>query len=147
MSARRERGPAAPVERLVLVLGDQLNADSSALAGADRARDVLWMAEVEEESRHVWSSRPRTALFLSAMRHFRDARRAEGWRVEYTALDDPANTHSLGGELQRAVTRLAPRGLVMTAAGDFRVAQAIAAAAAAAGVPLDVREEDRKSVV
>ncbi len=141
MSARRERGPAAPVERLILVLGDQLNADSSALAGADRARDVLWMAEVEEESRHVWSSRPRTALFLSAMRHFRDARRAEGWRVEYTALDDPANTHSLAGELQRAVTRLAPRGLVMTAAGDFRVAQAIAAAAAAAGVPLDVRED------
>jgi deoxyribodipyrimidine photolyase-related protein len=141
MSARRERGPAAPVERLVLVLGDQLNADSSALAGADRARDVLWMAEVEEESRHVWSSRPRTALFLSAMRHFRDARRAEGWRVEYTALDDPANTQSLAGELRRAVTRLAPRGLVMTAAGDFRVAQAIAAAAAASGVPLDVRED------
>ncbi|MFZ9746951.1 MAG: cryptochrome/photolyase family protein, partial [Opitutaceae bacterium] len=54
MSARRERGPAAPVERLILVLGDQLNADAAALAGADRARDVLWMAEVGEESRHVW---------------------------------------------------------------------------------------------
>jgi deoxyribodipyrimidine photolyase-related protein len=79
------------VERLLLVLGDQLNADASALAEADRARDVLWMAEVDEESRHVWSSRPRTALFLAAMRHFRDARRAEGWRVEYVALDDPGN--------------------------------------------------------
>ena len=141
MSLRRERAPAAPVERLVLVLGDQLNADASALAGADRGRDVLWMAEVEEESRHVWSSRPRTALFLAAMRHFRDARRAEGWRVEYVALDEPANTQSLAGELRRAVERLQPRQLVMTAAGDYRVAQALTAVAAEAGLPLEVRED------
>ena len=141
MSLRRERAPAAPVERLLLVLGDQLNADASALASADRGRDVLWMAEVEEESRHVWSSRPRTALFLAAMRHFRDARRAEGWRVEYVALDEPANTQSLAGELRRAVDRLQPRQLVMTAAGDYRVAQALTAVAADARVPLEVRED------
>ena len=141
MSARSQRGPAAAVERMLLVLGDQLNADASALAGADRARDVLWMAEVEGESRHVWSSRPRTALFLAAMRHFRDARRAEGWRVEYVALDDPGNTQTLAGELRRAVARLRPRQLVMTAAGDHRVAQALTAAAAEAGVPLEVRED------
>ena len=141
MSARNDRGSAAPIERMLLVLGDQLNADASALAGADRGRDVLWMAEVEEESRHVWSSRPRTALFLAAMRHFRDARRAEGWRVEYVALDDPDNTQSLAGELQRAVKRLRPRRLVMTAAGDYRVAQAMTEAAATLGVPLEVRED------
>ena len=141
MSARSQRGPAAAVERMLLVLGDQLNADASALAGADRARDVLWMAEVEGESRHVWSSRPRTALFLAAMRHFRDARRAEGWRVEYVALDDPGNTQTLAGELRRTVARLRPRQLVMTAAGDHRVAQALTAAAADAGVPLEVRED------
>ena len=141
MSARNARGSASPAERMLLVLGDQLNADASALAGADRARDVLWMAEVEDESRHVWSSRPRTALFLSAMRHFRDARRAEGWRVEYVALDDPENTQSLAGELRRAVERLRPRQLVMTAAGDHRVAQALTAAAGEAGVPLEVRED------
>ncbi|MFM9091222.1 MAG: cryptochrome/photolyase family protein, partial [Verrucomicrobiota bacterium] len=141
MSARQERGPAAPVERLLIVLGDQLNADASALAGAERARDVIWMAEVEEESRHVWSSRPRTALFLAAMRHFRDARRAEGWRVDYVALDDPGNTQTLAGELRRAVDRLRPRRLVMTAAGDHRVAQALTAAAAGLGVPLEARED------
>ena len=141
MSARQKRGPAATVDRLLIVLGDQLNADASALAGADQARDVLWMAEVEEESRHVWSSRPRTALFLAAMRHFRDARRAEGWRVDYVALDDPGNTQTLAGELRRAVDRLRPRRLVMTAAGDHRVAQALTAAAAGLGVPLEVRED------
>jgi deoxyribodipyrimidine photolyase-related protein len=75
------------------------------------------------------------------MRHFRDARRAEGWRVEYVALDDPGNSQTLAGELRRAVERLRPRRLVMTAAGDHRVAQALSSAAAGLGVPLEVRED------
>jgi deoxyribodipyrimidine photolyase-like uncharacterized protein len=61
------------------------------------------MAEVAAESEHVWSAQPRTALFLAAMRHFRDARRAAGWTVFYTELDDPANTQTLAGELGRAI--------------------------------------------
>ncbi|MBC8010468.1 MAG: cryptochrome/photolyase family protein, partial [Burkholderiales bacterium] len=85
MGAKKER---LKVRNLVLVLGDQLNADASALEGFDMARDVVWMAEVAEESEHVWSSKPRTALFLAAMRHYRDARRAEGATVRYTELDD-----------------------------------------------------------
>ena len=66
---------------LVLVLGDQLNADASAFDGFDVERDAIWMAEVAEESEHVWSSKPRIAIFLSAMRHYRDALRAEGMDV------------------------------------------------------------------
>ena len=34
------------------------------------------MAEVEEESTHVWSTQPRIAIFLTAMRHFAEALRA-----------------------------------------------------------------------
>ncbi len=55
---------------LVLVLGDQLDLESSAFDGFDTRVDAVWMAEVVEESTHVLSSKPRTALFLSAMRHF-----------------------------------------------------------------------------
>ncbi|MFN3462367.1 MAG: cryptochrome/photolyase family protein, partial [Oceanibaculum sp.] len=60
--------PATPIRHLVMVLGDQLNHDSSAFDGFDPARDVVWMAEVAEESTHVWSAKPRIAIFLSAMR-------------------------------------------------------------------------------
>ena len=57
---------------LVLVLGDQLNADSAAFDGFDPAQDAVLMVEAREESTHVWSHKARTALFLSAMRHFAD---------------------------------------------------------------------------
>ena len=50
---------AKSVRSLVLVLGDQLDAESSALDGFDPHRDVIWMAEVAEESEHVWTSKPK----------------------------------------------------------------------------------------
>ena len=61
---------AKSLRHLVLVLGDQLNLDANALADFDPAQDAIWMAEVMEESNHVPSSKQRSTLFLSAMRHF-----------------------------------------------------------------------------
>ncbi len=126
---------------LLLVLGDQLNADSSVFDGADPALDAVWMAEVAEESVHVWSSKPRTALFLSAMRHFRTALERVNWRVEYTALDSEANTGSLAGELRRACARLRPERLVVAEPGDHRVRDALITAAAEIGLPLEIRTD------
>ena len=50
----------AELRSLVLVLGDQLDLNAAAFDGFDAAHDAVWMAEVAEESTHVWSSKPRT---------------------------------------------------------------------------------------
>ena len=130
-----------PLRHLVLVLGDQLDAASSAFDGFDAAHDAVWMAEVAEESTHVWSSQPRTALFLAAMRHFAAGLSARGWALHYTRLDDAANTGTLAAELARAVQALRPQALVLTAPGDWRVLQALRGQARALGVPLDLRDD------
>jgi deoxyribodipyrimidine photolyase-related protein len=131
----------APVRHLVIVLGDQLDHDSTALQGFDPAQDVVWMAEVAEESTHVWSSKQRIAIFLSAMRHFAAELRERGLPLRYTRLDDPDNSGTLAGELQRAITDLRPQGLILTAPGDWRVLQALRAVAAQAGLPLQLRDD------
>ena len=127
------------VRQLVVVLGDQLDPDSSAFDGFDETRDVLWMAEVAEESEHVWSSKARITMFLAAMRHFRDAQRKRGRRVHYVELEASGNTQSLSGELVRAVTELKPGRIVMTEAGEWRVQEAMQTAVRQAGLTLDVR--------
>ena len=81
--------------RLGIILGDQLSCDSALFDVLTADQDALWMAEVDEESTHVWSHKARIALFLSAMRHFRDERRQAGWKVHYRELDETGNTHSL----------------------------------------------------
>ncbi len=125
--------------RLVLILGDQLDAAAAVFDDFDAQHDAVWMAEVVAESEYVWSSKPRIAVFLAAMRHFRDAQRKLGRVVLYTELDVPANTQTLAGELARAVAEFKPERLVMTEAGEWRVSQAMAAAAEAVGRPLEVR--------
>jgi deoxyribodipyrimidine photolyase-related protein len=130
-----------PLRHLVLVLGDQLDEASSAFDGFDPACDAVWMAEVEEEATHVWSSQPRLAQFLAAMRHFALALYGRGWAVRYITLDDPTNTGTLAGELARAVRALGPAKALLTAPGDWRVLQALRAQAQALSLPLELRED------
>ena len=126
---------------LVLVLGDQLDPGAAAFDGFDAALDVVRMAEVAEESTQVWSAKPRTVLFLSAMRHFAADLRQAGQPLDYRLLDDANNTGTLAGELASAISRHAPSALVMTAPGDWRVLQALRAVAAAHGLPLQLRDD------
>ena len=75
-----------PLRHLILVLGDQLDLEAAAFDGFDPTQDVVWMAEADEESTHVVSSKPRIALFLSAMRHFAQALREGDRACPYTTL-------------------------------------------------------------
>jgi len=110
------------VRNLIVVLGDQLNRDSAAFDDFDAAQDAVWMAEVTEESTHVWSHKARIALFLSAMRHFRDALREEGVRVHYRELSEG----SLAEFLRRDIAKLKPKRTIAVEPGDYRVRESLA---------------------
>jgi len=129
------------MRNLILVLGDQLNADASAFDGFDPNQDAVWMAEVAHESEHVPSTKPRIAVFLAAMRHFRDALRERGITVHYTELTDSANTHRLSGEIARAAKTLKPARLIITEPGEHRVWQEIESTADTLALPLDLRAD------
>ena len=129
------------VRNLVIVLGDQLDLQSSALDDFDPLQDVVWMAEVAEESTHVWSAKQRIAIFLSAMRHFADALREQGLPVHYTRLGDAGNGGTLALELGRAIDQLQPTGLVLTTPGDWRVLTSLRALATERQLPMDLRDD------
>ncbi|MEJ2896247.1 cryptochrome/photolyase family protein [Bordetella avium] len=126
---------------LVLVLGDQLDIQAAALDGFDPEQDCVWMAEAAEESTHVWSSQPRIALFLAAMRHFAAVLQSHGWPLRYHRLDDDPEPISLAVSLRAALLALRPERLVMTAPGDWRVLQSLRAVATDLGLPLELRED------
>ncbi len=120
------------------MLGDQLNADSALFDGFDAETDMVWMAEVPVESTHVWTHKARIALFLSAMRHFRDRLRGDGLTVDYRQLDDDGVLPTLGEELAAAIGRLKPQRITMVHAGEWRVQREIAATVEKAGLELEV---------
>ena len=109
--------------------------------GFDASADAVWMVEVAEESTQVWSHKARIALFLAAMRHFREALRARGVRVFYRQLDDRENQHSFTGELAAGIARLRPQKLIVVQPGEWRVEQSLRETARAAGVDLEIRPD------
>ena len=126
---------------LVIVLGDQLDLESSAFDGFDATHDAVWMAEVSEESTQVWSGKARIAMFLAAMRHFAQALRGAGRPLHYTRLNDATGRATLADELLGAIERLHPQRLAMCAPGDWRVLQSLRAVAESAGLPLEIRDD------
>ena len=128
------------VRKLVLVLGDQLNLDNPALDDFDLNADRVLMIEAPGEAAHVWSHKSRIALFLSAMRHFRDALRERGVDVEYIALGD-SDAPTLVGRLAEQLHRLRPETLSLIEPGEWRLEQTVTDTARAAGVACRVLDD------
>ena len=128
---------------LVPVLGDQLSPALSSLADRSRNDTVVLMMEVADETTYVRHHQAKIALILSAMRHFAEDLRAQGWQVDYVALDDPDNTGSFTGEVQRAVQRHGARGVEVTEPGEWRVRQMFDGWAGVLGVPVRVMPDTR----
>ncbi len=111
------------MSRLFLVLGDQLT--ERLLEGADKAADTIVMAEVRAEGTYVAHHPQKIALVLAAMRKFAAHLTAEGWRVAYTRLDDPANSHSITGELLRRAGETGATEIIATRPGEWRLIAAL----------------------
>jgi deoxyribodipyrimidine photolyase-related protein len=124
------------MRNLIVVLGDQLDPASHALDGFDASQDALWMAEVSGEGTHVWSHRARIALFLAAMRHFRDAQRARGRVVHYRRIGAAPET-TLESALAADLARLAPRCVRWVLPGEWRLKVGLERVVAEAGVALE----------
>ncbi len=129
--------------KLRVILGDQLSRTLSALDGLDLAQDVVLMAEVMGECSYVPHHQQKIALVLSSMRHFAAALAARNVNMRYIRLDDPQNTHTLGGEVARAVQDLRPVSVIATEAAEWRVLQDMQTWQANIGIEVDIRTDDR----
>ena len=128
---------------LIPILGDQLSVDLSALAGADPAMTRVLMMEVADETTYVRHHKQKIAYILSAMRHHAAALRDTGWTVDYVTLDDPENSGSFTSEIARAVARHNPDRIVVTEAGEWRVAAMLEVWETLFGIPVDIRADSR----
>lgn len=123
--------PQEEVRNLVIVLGDQLDRHAPIFDDFDAARDRVWMAEVTAEATRVPSSLPRIAMFITALRHFRQALEAEGLRLDYR--------HGASFEecLCDSLQRLRPASVRFVTPGEWGVREELLATLRASGVPFE----------
>lgn len=130
------------MKTLIPLLGDQMDPASAVLRAAVPGRDVIVMAEVPAEIRRHPNHKQRVALFLSAMRHLRDALRARGFTVDYHQVTDPDDVPDLPAALAQAIQRHRPDRIRLLRPGRFDEIAALESTAHEAGVPLEHVEDD-----
>ena len=130
-----------PCRNLLIVLGDQLNADSSVFDGFDCQQDVVWMAEVAAESTHVRTHKARIVMFLTSMRHFHKQLVHRKIRTSYRKMEDRVNKASLSAELEASVKKLKPERLIVTKSGEWRVQEALVTTAERLKIDFEIRPD------
>jgi deoxyribodipyrimidine photolyase-related protein len=125
------------------LFADHLSQRIAALTDLDPLRDVVLLTEVRAECDSVPHHPKKIALIFAAMRHFAAELTAQGVRVDYIRLDDPANTGSFGGEVERAIRRHRPERIVVTWPGEWRVLEEVRSWERRFAVPVEIREDDR----
>jgi len=128
---------------LIPVLGDQLSASLASLREVEPASTVILMVEVTDETRYVRHHKKKIALILSAMRHFAEELRADGWTVDYVKLDDDGNTGSFTGEVAHAIVRHRATRIRVVEPGEWRVADMIEGWSGRFGLPVEILPDDR----
>lgn len=128
---------------LIPVLGDQLSLNLSSLRAVVPGDAVILMMEVVEETTYVRHHKIKLAYILSAMRHHVLALEAAGWRVDYVRLDDPENSGNFTGEIARAIQRHRVERIVVTEAGEWRVAAMLESWQTLFGLPVDICPDTR----
>ncbi len=128
---------------LVLILGDQLSPQISSLKAADKAEDIVLMAELRSETGYVKHHKKKIAFLFSAMRHFAEELKVAGWQVDYRRFDDPAACQTFTDTAQQAVAAHKPDQLIVTKPGEYRLLQEMSSWQNSLSCGVSLCEDDR----
>ncbi|QWE26359.1 cryptochrome/photolyase family protein [Polynucleobacter sp. AP-Ainpum-60-G11] len=125
------------MKKLILILGDQLDVDSAALKDINPKTDEILMVESANEAQHVWSHKARIVLFLSAMRHFAEYLKSQGFSLTYVQH----SPKSIVENLKSKIIKEKFTHLICVEPGEWRLKQLIEALSEELQVFLDMRQD------
>jgi len=128
---------------LIPIFADQLSYSLSSLALSDRENSLILMMEVKAEAMTVPHHRTKLVFLFSAMRHFAQELREDGWDVEYVELTDEENTGTFKTEVQRAIQRHDIDLIRVCAPSEYRVLEDVKSWEAELNVQVSIAQDDR----
>ena len=129
--------------RLILVMGDQLSRDISSLKNARKTKDIIVMGELMDEAAGVKHHKKKIILVLSAMRHFAQTLKKDGFNVDYIALGSDGAIRSFTDLVERALARHNVESIVLTRPSERRVENEIDGWPRKFSMSIQTRDDDR----
>lgn len=128
---------------LILILGDQLSPNLSALNDADPDKDLIVMAEVRDEASYVNHHKKKLVFIFSAMRHFARELESQGWHVCYQAYHPGHPEQSLEQVIGQLAREHQPERVITTECGEWRLHHQICQWHKSLGLPVEIRPDTR----
>nr|WP_136249473.1 cryptochrome/photolyase family protein [Ningiella ruwaisensis] len=130
-------------KRLCILLGDQLSLRTESLKHIDKSKDMVMMAEVREEATYVKHHKKKIAFIFSAMRHFAQTLKEEGYNLYYTQYDDKDNHGSLYAQAKALIDAHDISEIFVAKAAEYRLHHDILTWQEKLGVPLTICADNR----
>lgn len=129
--------------KLIVILGDQLSPALASLQHAD-SDDVILLAEVSNEAGYVKHHKHKIILIFSAMRHFADVLRQQGFQVCYLHYGEQSAIDSMTDAVAFALQQHpALQQILITHCGEFRLQQEINSWQNRFNLALTILDDDR----
>jgi deoxyribodipyrimidine photolyase-related protein len=126
---------------LRLVLGDQLNPEHSWFQQIDN--QVLYvLMEVRQETDYVLHHAQKVIAIFAAMRWFAKQIEANGHRVHYISISDPANAHSIPVNIEQLVAACKAKSFEYQEPDEYRLDAQLADAEWTLAVPRLMRSSE-----
>lgn len=129
--------------KLIVILGDQLSPALSALREA-KTDDVILIAEVKQEASYVKHHKHKIILLFSAMRHFAEVLRQQGYTVCYYHYDQQPAMASITAAVEHTLKQQPHLNAIMlTECGEYRLQQEITCWQQTFELPVHILDDDR----
>lgn len=129
--------------KLRVILWDQLSNKISSLQNCNKQEDIILMWESMCYMTHVKHHKKKIAFLLSAMRHFADELRNDGYNIEYIEIDDPHNTGLLKSELIKVIELYKITKIIITSPSEFNTLNEMKKLQSSLTIPIEITEDDR----
>ena len=125
---------------LRMLFWDQLSESIPTLQQANKEKDILLMCELMQDAKQVKHHKKKLVLLFSAMRHFAEQRRQEGWEVVYIAITQSASEKTWIDHGEDLIQSRKLQRVMLTKPSDFARWQELQAWKKTAKVPVEIAE-------
>jgi deoxyribodipyrimidine photolyase-related protein len=131
------------MKNIIHILGDQLSLEISSLKNCDKKNDIVFLCEVAEETGYVPHHKKKLIFILSAMRHFAEELKENGYNVVYKKLDENNKNSNLISEVLELAKKHKAKKIIVTEPSEYRVLNYFIQQQKKQDIEIEIRNDDR----
>ncbi len=130
-------------KKIILVLNNHLSLNIASLKSQNKRDTCVLFIETFDQFSDINHHKKKLVFFMSAMRHFAEELKTNGWYVKYQFLENDENSQVLETEIKRVIRQTCASDLITVEANSWQLQQRILSIETDCGVKVTILNDDR----